>query len=206
VIAVGGHGYRRRMSTEAALAPDWPIETERLRLRPIDPVGDVDAMLAYLSREDVCAYIPSVPSTREQVAEKYADPEQRRSTLTAPKQAMRVAVVLLETDELIGDAMLFWRSAEHRSGEVGYVFDPAHHGNGYATEAVRVLLRLGFEGLGLHRVVGRIDQRNPASAAVLKRVGMRQEAVLVDNEWFKGGWSTEVDFAILDAEWRAQQP
>ena len=31
---------------------------------------------------------------------------------------------------------------------------------------------------------------------------MRQEAVLVENEWFKGEWSTEVDFAILDREWR----
>jgi RimJ/RimL family protein N-acetyltransferase len=34
---------------------------------------------------------------------------------------------------------------------------------------------------------------------------MRQEAVLVENEWFKGVWSTEVDFAILDREWRALQ-
>jgi RimJ/RimL family protein N-acetyltransferase len=194
------------MSTEAALAPDWPIETERLLLRPIDPVGDIDAMHAYLSREDVCAYIPSLPSTREQVVQKYADPEQRRSTLTAPKQAMRVAVVLKATGELIGDAMLFWRSVEHRGGEVGYVFDPAHHGRGYATEAVRVLLRLGFEDLGLRRIVGRIDQRNPASGAVLTKVGMRQEAVLVENEWFKGAWSTEVDFAILESEWRALHP
>ena len=194
------------MSTEAALAPDWPIETERLLLRPIDPVGDVDAMHAYLSREDVCAYIPTLPSTRDQVAQKYADPEQRRSTITAPKQAIRVAVVLKGTGELIGDAMLFWRSAEHRGGEVGYVFDPAHHGRGYATEAVRVLLRLGFEDLGLRRIVGRIDQRNRASGAVLTKVGMRQEAVLVENEWFKGEWSTEVDFAILESEWRALHP
>jgi RimJ/RimL family protein N-acetyltransferase len=35
---------------------------------------------------------------------------------------------------------------------------------------------------------------------------MRQEAVLVENEWFKGEWSTEVDFAILESEWRALQP
>jgi RimJ/RimL family protein N-acetyltransferase len=191
------------MGTDAALAPDYPIETERLLLRPIDPVDDIDAMHAYLSREDVCAYIPTVPSTREQIAQQYADPDRIRSTLTAAKQALHVAVALRSTGTLVGDVMLFWRSAEHRSGEVGYVFDPAHQGRGYATEAVRVLLRLGFEGLGLHRITGRIDQRNPASAAVLTKVGMRREAVLVENEWFKGGWSTEVDFAILESEWRA---
>lgn len=194
------------MSTQAALAPEYPIETERLLLRPIDPVGDIDAMHAYLSRADVCAYIPALPSTRAQVVQQYSDPNRRRSTLTEPKQAMRIAVVLKATGELIGDVMLFWRSGEHRGGEVGYVFNPAHHGRGYATEAVRVLLRLGFEDLGLHRITGRIDRRNPASAAVLMKVGMRQEAVLVDNEWFKGEWSTEVDFAILETEWRALQP
>ena len=34
--------------------PDYPIETERLKLRPFTR-GDVDAVFAYRSREDVCA-------------------------------------------------------------------------------------------------------------------------------------------------------
>ena len=56
--------------------------------------------------------------------------------------------------------------------------------------------------MDLHRVIARIDARNEASAAVLRRLGMRQEAVLVENEWFKGEWSTEIDFGILASEWR----
>jgi RimJ/RimL family protein N-acetyltransferase len=32
---------------------------------------------------------------------------------------------------------------------------------------------------------------------------MRQEAHLVENEWFKGEWTDELDFAILEREWRA---
>ena len=193
------------MSTEEAptLAPDYPIETERLLLRPIDPVGDVDAIHAYLSREDVCAYIPIEPSTREQVAERYRDPKRSRSVLTEAGQALCLAVVLKETGALIGDVLLMWHSAEHRSAEIGYVFHPDHHGNGYATEAARVLLALGFDGLGLHRITARIEDLNPASGAVLRKLGMRQEAVLVENEWFKGRWSTEIDFAILEQEWRA---
>lgn len=51
-------------------------------------------------------------------------------------------------------------------------------------------------------MTARIDARNLASAAVARRLGMRQEAVLIDNEWFKGQWSTEIDFAILEQEWR----
>jgi RimJ/RimL family protein N-acetyltransferase len=193
------------MSTEAALAPDYPILTERLLLRPIDPVEDIDAMHAYRSREDVCRYIPPVPVTREQLAETYSNPERTRSVLTEAGQVLALAIVVRETGRLVGDIILMWLEAEHRGGEVGYIIGPEHQGHGYATEAVRAVLALGFDGLGLHRITGRIDARNPASGRVLTKAGMRQEAVLVENEWFKGEWSTEVEFAILDREWRAQQ-
>lgn len=195
--------YRRPMV--AALHPEYPIETERLLLRPIDPEGDADAIHAYLSREDVCAFIPIEPRTREQVVERYRQERFSRTALTEPGQALALAVVRKDTGVLVGDVLLMWNDGANRGAEIGYVFDPAQHGHGYATEAARALLRLGFEGLGLHRMTGRIEDRNTASAAVLRRIGMRQEAVHVENEWFKGRWSTGVVFAILDREWRALQ-
>jgi len=67
------------------------------------------------------------------------------------------------------------------------------------------MLRLGFEGLGLHRITGRLDGRNAASARVLERLGMRREAHLVENELVKGEWTDEVVYAMLDREWRAAQ-
>jgi RimJ/RimL family protein N-acetyltransferase len=185
------------------LKPGYPILTKRLLLRPLDPATDVDAVHAYQSREDVCRYIPYFPRTREQVAERLADPERNRSTIEEPGRALNLAVVVRQTGRLVGDVILIWTSDEHRSGEIGYVLNPDEHGRGYATETCQALLALAFDGLGLHRVIGRIDQRNAASAAVLRRLGMRQEAVLVENEWFKGEWTNEVDFAILDREWRA---
>jgi RimJ/RimL family protein N-acetyltransferase len=188
----------------SALAPDYPIETERLLLRPIDPTNDLAAMHAYLSRADVCRYIPTVPLPRDRFAARLADPERTRTVLTAEGQRISLAIVVQETGRLVGDIMLFWHSAEHRSGEVGYVVDPEFQGLGYATEAVRAMLAVGFDGVGLRRITGRIDARNPASGAVLRKAGMRQEAVLVENERFKGEWTTEIDFAILEREWRAR--
>jgi RimJ/RimL family protein N-acetyltransferase len=185
------------------LKPDYPIETDRLLLRPLDPATDVEAVHAYQSRADVCRYIPYEPRSREQVAERLADPAKNRFTIEEPGQYLNVAVVLRDTGELVGDVLIFWTSEEHHSGEIGYVFNPDHAGHGYATEAGQALLQLAFEGLDLHRVIGRIDARNDASGAVLRRLGMRQEAILVENEWFKGEWTTEIDFAILAAEWRA---
>ena len=183
------------------LKPTYPLETERLLLRPLSP-DDLDAVHAYQSLPEVCRYVPYEPRTREEIALHLVDPDRARRELTGEGQVLDLAVVLRESGQVIGDALLFLHSERHRAGEVGYAFNPAFHGHGYATEAAREMLRLGFEELGLHRIIARVDQRNTASAAVLTRLGMRLEAVQVDNEWFKGGWSSELDFAMLDHEWR----
>lgn len=183
------------------LAPTYPIETERLLLRPLTP-ADVDAVHAYQSLEEVCAYVPYTPRSREEVARRLSDPNVTRAELDTEGQYLFLAIVPKETGAVVGDVLLAWHSAEHRSGEIGYQLHPDHWGRGYATEAAAAALALGFGDLGLHRITARIDADNPASAAVLRRLGMRQEAVLVENEWFKGRWSTEIDFAMLEHEWR----
>jgi RimJ/RimL family protein N-acetyltransferase len=170
-------------------------------LRAIDAVADVDVIYAYASREDVCRYIPWTPKTRDEVATWL--PRRDTTTIPAPGPAASLAITLATTGELVGDVMLIWHSDEHRTAEIGYVVDPEHPGQGYASEAARAMLAMAFGRLGLRRMVARVDERNPASAAVLRKIGMRQEVELVENEWFKGAWSTELDFAILDREWRA---
>lgn len=185
------------------MCPTYPIVTERLLLRPIDPVADIDAVHAYQSRTDVVRYIPYGVRTREEVAEVLAS-ARIRSTFETPGHTITLAIVLRETGAMIGDIILNWASEVHRRGEIGYVLHSDHHGRGYATEAADALLRYAFEDMTLHRVVARIDERNPASGAVLRKLGMRQEARLVENEWFKGEWSTEIDFAILADEWRSR--
>ena len=66
------------------------------------------------------------------------------------------------------------------------------------------MLHLAFDHLGLHRVTARVDARNDASLRLGDRLGMRQGALLVSNEWFKGAWSDEVDLAVLEDEWTGQ--
>jgi len=180
------------------LRPTYPIETKRLLLRPLQ-AGDADAIYAYLSREDVCRYLLHPPRTFGEVEDRIAA---SRSEMTEAGQAMLLGVTERESGALVGDAVLFWRNAEHRGGEVGYVFNPDYSGRGYATEASAALLRLGFDELGLHRIEGRIDARNTPSARVLERLGMRREAHFVQNEFIRGEWTDEVVYAVLAAEWR----
>jgi RimJ/RimL family protein N-acetyltransferase len=185
------------------LLPDYPIRTARLLLRPLDPATDVDAVHGYQSRADVTRYVPYGPRTRDEVAANLSDPTRVRSGLDEEGQVLNLAVVLAESGQVIGEAMIFWRSRRDQLGELGYILDPDAHGHGYAVEACEAMLALAFDGLGLHRVIARIDERNAASAAVARRLGMRHESTFIENEWFKGEWSSEIDFAILDREWCA---
>jgi len=183
--------------------PEYPIRTQRLLLRPYQP-GDTDAVYAYQRLPEVHRYLYTEPRTRAEVEAIVAE-RAGLAVLTETGKAITLVAELAQTRELVGDCMLFWRSKEHEQGEVGYVFNPAYHGRGYATEAVGALLRLGFEGLGLHRIAGHLDARNTASARVLERAGLRREAHLVENEFVKGEWADELIYGILRREWEARQ-
>jgi RimJ/RimL family protein N-acetyltransferase len=89
-----------------------------------------------------------------------------------------------------------------RQGEIGWVFHPEYHGRGYATEAARELVQMALDDLGMHRVWAQLDPRNLASARVCERLGMRQEAHLREESWFKGQWGDLAIYAILQTEWR----
>jgi len=189
-------------------APEYPIRTERLLLRPYAP-GDVDALHAYHRLPDVVRYLSTGPRSRADVQAIVAERAVAR-VLTAEGQALCLVAELAGRGQagqgqVVGDCVLFWRSREHPRGEIGYVFNPAYHGRGLATEAAGALLRLGFEGLNLHRIVARCDARNGASARVMERVGMRREAYHVHYEFLKGEWADELIYAILRTEWAARQ-
>lgn len=179
-----------------------PIETKRLLLRPFLP-DDLDALHAILSRPDVNRYLYTEPHSPEETREALERRMRREGAMAKEGDALGLAVVLRDTGQLIGDGLLIWLSEKHRQGEIGFIFHPDFHGQGYASEMARELLRLGFETYDLHRLIGRCDARNTASSGLMQRLGMRREAHLRQNEFVKGEWCDEQVYAMLDDEWRA---
>ena len=144
-------------------APRWPIETERLLLRPF-ALDDLDPLYEMHSDEEVVRYLYNDARTLDEVREllgrKIAGKEVR-----AEGDWLSAAVVLPGTGEVVADVSLQWESEAHRQGEIGYIVHPAHQGRGYATEAARPLLDFAFATLGLHRVFGGSSRATPVLAA-----------------------------------------
>jgi RimJ/RimL family protein N-acetyltransferase len=183
-----------------AAAPDWPIVTERLVLRPYGE-ADFDALYAIQSSDEVARWLYNdardEAETRDLLARKI-----RGAVLEGEGEWLSTAVTLREDGALVGDVALHWVSELHRCGEIGFSFNPAHQGRGYATEAARALLPFAFDTMRWHRLIGRTEARNTGSARVLEKLGMRLEARLVENEWVKGEWQSELGYALLASEWR----
>jgi len=169
-----------------------PIPTKRLILRPFRIEDDLDDAYAYMSDPEVVRYLYWEVRNRDQVR-----------AFLGERPAGVLAIELPAAGRVIGEVMLRQASEEHRQGEIGYVLNLAYQGKGYAGEAAEAMLRHGFEELGMHRIIGRLDARNRASAALLERLGMRLEAHHLHDELFKGEWSDTLVYAMLEDEWRS---
>jgi len=180
--------------------PNYPILTERLRLRPFNR-GDVDAVYEYRQREDVARFLFDLPMTRETCAEAV---QQRVGQISLYDEGDKIilAVDRRADNRLIGEISLILRSEEWSQGEIGYIFHPEVHGHGFATEAARALLAFGFDEYGMHRIMARCDARNTASSRVMERLGMRREAHFREHMLVKGEWDEEFIYAMLGSEWR----
>lgn len=178
-----------------------PIKTARLLLRAFTQ-NDFEVLRSIQSRADVTRYLYWEARSEDQVRDAL-DLRLHSSTLSAEGDNLILAVEQRDSGTVVGDVHLRWTSAEHRSGELGFVLHPDYHGQGFATEAAQEMLRLGFEAVGLHRIVGRCDGRNHASARVMEKLGMRREAHFRQNEFVKGEWCDEMVYAMLAEEWQA---
>jgi RimJ/RimL family protein N-acetyltransferase len=186
---------------DPGIALSLPLHTDRLLLRAFRE-DDYDTLYAIQSREDVGRYLPW-GARDEDAVHAAIDLRLAATSLETDGDRLVLAVVLTHTSEVIGECALFLVSEAHRQGELGVVLHPDHSGHGYATEAARRLLRLAFDELDLHRVIGRLDARNEASVRLMERLMMRREALFVENQFNKSEWDSELVYAILHEEWRA---
>jgi RimJ/RimL family protein N-acetyltransferase len=177
-----------------------PLRTARLLIRTM-AAPDVDDIHAYQSREDVSRYLPYLPRSLDEVAEKVAK-YSRAIAIGNEGDYWQLAIErLAEPGRVIGDVYFSLRSVTDASAEIGWTLHPSHERQGYMTEAAGAILEIAFSEIGVHRVVARLDPRNSASAALCRRLGMREEARFTEDIWFKGEWGDTSIFAILAREW-----
>jgi len=165
------------------------LETARLRLRPLTP-DDLEPLVALHGDPRVMAFITGAGESRETVAREHL-----------PDLLSRHTWLLFEGERFIGWASL---RVEGTEAELGYRLVRSAWGRGYAAEAARVLLELGFGELGLTRIWAQTMAVNTASRRVMEKAGLAYVRTLhlTWDDPLPGAEQGEVEYAIARTDWR----
>ena len=169
---------------------DDELRGPRVLLRPFR-LDDVEAVLRYASDPEVTRHLEWDAYDDPVTAEAFV-----RSTLAGGTTWYARAVVLHATGEVIGGADLRVVSARDRRAEIGYGLARPHWGHGYAVEAAGLLIRHGFERLGLVRIQAVCAVDNARSVRTLERLGMRCEGRLAQYRWKLDGAHDQLLYAV----------
>lgn len=176
--------------------PELPLRTERLVLRAMRP-EDGPAFVAAMADEDFVRWDLHPTMNRAEVLEW--------ARWRATRDSDVLSLVVEHDGEIVGEVSLHPGGTGLSVGDLGWSVLPQHQGHGYATEAVRELIRVGFEHYAMHRLTANLDAENLPSKALAERVGMRQEQRAIADFWSKGRWTSSFTYALLAEEWRESQ-
>lgn len=149
--------------------PKLELETKRLKIRRFE-MKDADAMFEFLCDRESCyldgGYEPYVDKN-----EDYCD---LMSEFT--EEETRYVIVRKDIDEVIG--MIHLMECNDRAVEVmeiGYTINPSQRRCGYATEAVKAMLRYLLQELHLDMVIAGALEDNKISLKMIENLGFVYE-------------------------------
>jgi RimJ/RimL family protein N-acetyltransferase len=182
-------------------ALSWPKRTARLTLRPVT-TEDFEALWQIRRQESVARWMTYISSDWDTFAEMMGDAGRMARTLVFELDGAVIGDLMLAPEDGWAQAEIADR-AKGVHAEIGWCIAPAFGGNGYATEAVQELIRIGFEDLGLRRLTALAFAANEPSRRLMERVGMRCELHHVKESLHRSGeWMDGIGYALLAEEWR----
>ena len=110
-------------------------------------------------------------------------------------------IVALDNDQLIGTVSLRQTSPENRSADLGLsIGDKARWNQGYATDAMRVACRFGFEQMNLHRIELGTYAEHATAIRVYEKVGFKIEVRERESAYFGGRYRDGLLMGLLEGE------
>jgi ribosomal-protein-alanine N-acetyltransferase len=175
---------------------------------PVALKGDVIALREFDQSDTVALHkVYGDPQATEHLSfESKGIPELDRivndaidSAKESPRTVYMLAVTRADDDELIGVARL--GTGEYQSAQIGFALRADQWGQGWGIAIVRLLERLGFEELKLHRIWGARSPLNDRSQRTMSAAGMIEEGTIRGHLFTRGAWRDSVVHAILSDEY-----
>lgn len=147
------------------------IQTQRLRLRELEPERDAPAMLTLLNDPGFIAGIGDRGIRSVEQARDYL--RNWHGAQYVARGFGHYAVERIDDGAFIGTAGLIQR-ADLDMPDIGYALSSRYHGHGYAIEAARAVLAHARDALGLRALCAIVSPGNAASVRLLEKLGLRR--------------------------------
>jgi len=174
-----------------------PLETDRLILRRF-AAGDAADLFAYLHQPRAACFVsmtlPDMAAAEAEVLKRAAAGE-------------HIAVQSKADGHVIGDVFAMFEAPDTWS--IGWNFNSAYAGAGYASEAARALVDHLFTEKAARRLYAYVEDDNLASQRLCERLGMRREGLFrefisfVNDAAGQPIYVNTCQYALLRHEWRA---
>ncbi len=175
------------------------IHTDRLGLRSARG-EDIDRILEFRNLHEVTRWLlrTEVDPASFRAAWERAATDANDHSVVVTRDGVVIGTVSLDVVDGIGQPGM----PPGTEAELGYVFDPAFSGHGYATEAATAMVAYAFERLGVRRITAGCFADNLASVRILEKIGMRREQHGVGDSWHAElGWVDGYTYALLAEAW-----
>ncbi|RBQ32115.1 GNAT family N-acetyltransferase [Arcobacter sp. FW59] len=167
------------------------IKTERLTIRTLQN-SDLNDIFDIYKDEETCKYLLHNAWNENNKNEEFKEKLSKQSL--EKDSAINLACTL--DDVVIGEINI-WKLDMKDSIEIGYAFNPKYSNKGYATEALKTIVKYLFKNKNIHRIQANMDARNLVSAKICEKIGMRREAYFIKDFWNKNEWTDSFIYGML---------
>jgi len=177
------------------------MEGKLVKLRAYEK-SDLDALMKWVNDEEVTDLLggemlvyPVSSMAEEKFIEAAANPSDKQKNFVIETIAERKYIGAISFN------VIDWRN---RSAGMGIAIgDKSLWGKGYGTDAMRVLMRLGFDKMNLHRLWLHVFDYNRRAIASYEKCGFKREGVLREEHFARGKYHDTIVMGILESEYRA---
>ena len=175
------------------------IEGKLVNLRAIE-MTDVERYAAWFNDTEVTRFLH-----KRYPLSLLAEETWLRENTSKPLSYDHVMFAIDTNDGVhIGGIALHKISPEDRRAEIGITIgNKTYWSKGYGADAMRTLMRFGFEEMNLYRIELTVDARNERAQACYRKCGFVEEVRLREDRYADGAYHDTLWMGILLEEWQA---
>ncbi|WP_346939407.1 GNAT family protein [uncultured Clostridium sp.] len=193
------HNIMNEMKINKSCFDVFPeLESERLIYREVNS-EDVEEIFKIYSDPEVAKYDWFTPINTKDDALSIIDCYKKEFE---NKEEITWGVARKNDNKIIGYCNLGSFDDDSIRSEIGYGFNRDEWNKGYATEAIKVLVKFGFDVMNFHRIEATVTLGNDASIKALKKANFIQEGIFRERTNMKGKFEDDVILAILKKDYK----